>query len=65
MPRLNPEPLRCAWCDRRLPNQSALIAHQLEHRGSAEDLASRLEKAADAGLRAQAGLGAGGSRSDA
>jgi hypothetical protein len=32
------------------------IARQLEHRGSAEELASGLEKAADAGLRAQAGV---------
>jgi hypothetical protein len=71
MPRLNPEPPRCAWCDARLPNQSALIAHERGHRhdtelrSSAEDLASGLEKAADAGLRAQAGLGAGSPGSDA
>lgn len=56
MPRLNPDTPRCAWCDLRLPDRSALIAHQLEHRGSAEELASGLQNAADAGLRAQAGL---------
>lgn len=71
MRRFNPEPPRCVICDARLPNQSALIAHERGHRHdtelrpSAEDLASRLERAADAGLRAQAGLGAGSSGSDA
>lgn len=56
MPRLNPERPRCHTCDAPFRNQSDLIAHHLEHRGSAEELASGLEKAADAGLRAQAGV---------
>ena len=47
---------RCHTCDAPFRNQSDLIAHQLEHRGTAEELASGLEKAADAGLRAQAGV---------
>jgi hypothetical protein len=65
MPRLNPDRPRCAWCDAPFRNQSDLIAHQFEHRGSAEELASGLEQAADTGLRAQAGVAQRGARSDA
>lgn len=56
MRRLNPERPRCSWCDQAFRSQADLVDHQLEHRGSAEELASGLEKAADAGLRAQAGV---------
>lgn len=30
--RVNPEPPRCCWCDKRFPTAAAVIAHQLEHR---------------------------------
>lgn len=58
MPRshLNPDRPRCAWCDAPFRDQSDLIAHQLEHRGSAEEMARELERAADDGLRTQAGV---------
>lgn len=53
MRRFNPEPPRCVICDLRLRNQADLIQHQLEHRGSAEELAAGLERAAEAGVKAE------------
>lgn len=54
MPRpLRPDRPRCAWCDAPFRNQTDLIAHQLEHRGSAEELAGQLERAAADGVRAE------------
>ena len=47
---LNPERPRCAWCDLPFRNQSDLIAHQAEHRGSAEEMAARLHAEAAKGL---------------
>ena len=47
---LNPEGRRCAWCDKRVSSARALAAHEMEHRGSAEEMAKRLEKAAAIGL---------------
>lgn len=52
MRRFNPEPPRCSFCDARCRNQADLIAHEMEHRGSAEDMATRLADAAAAGLEA-------------
>lgn len=51
----NPEPPRCHTCDKRCRSQSDLIAHQMEHRGSSEDMAQALAKAAADGLAEQHG----------
>lgn len=50
--------LHCAWCDRRFSNKADLIAHEAEHRHNtelrnSENLARGLERAAEAGLRAE------------
>lgn len=50
---LNPDRPRCCWCDAPFHNQADLTAHQLEHRGTAEEAAGALKQAADTGLTLQ------------
>jgi len=51
---LNPEGRRCAWCDKRVSSARALAVHEMEHRGSAEEMAKRLAEAAAAGIEQEA-----------